>query len=197
MTAFGVMVVFLFAFALETNRVRLAPVFPGILWMAFLFAGIIGLGRTYAHEVPEDALTGLALAPGDRMAIFLAKLTTALLFMLSMEIVTTPLFFAFFSEPWDGQWILFGMTLVLGALGIVELGVLLSAISANLRSAEIIFTLLLFPLEIPVLITTVEASTAILSKPMADPWLWLHGLMAYDVIFFALPLLLYEYLWEV
>lgn len=197
MTAFVVMVVFLFAFALDTNRVRLAAVFPGILWMAFLFAGMIGISRTYAHEVPEDTLTGLVLAPGDRMAIFLAKLTTAFLFMATMEFLTTPMFFVFFNEPWNGQWSLLVLTLVLGGLGIVELGTLLSAVSANLKSAEMVFTLLLFPLEIPVLITTVEATTAILANPVGNPWLWLHGLMAYDAIFLALPLLLYEYLWEV
>ena len=197
MVAFGVMVVFLFAFALNSVGVRLASVFPGVLWMTFLFAGMIGISRTYTHEVPEDTLTGLVLAPGDRMAIFLAKLTTAFLFMAAMELCTTPLFFAFFSEPWNGQWVLLGMTLGLGALGIVELGTLLSAISANLQSAEMVFTLLLFPLEIPVLITTVEATTGILSHPVGNPWLWLHGLMAYDAIFLAVPSLLYEYLWEV
>ncbi len=197
MTAFVVMVVFLFAFALDTNRVRLASVFPGILWMSFLLAGMIGMSRTYAHEIPEDTLTGLVLAPGDRMAIFLAKLTSAFLFMAVMELLTTPLFFVFFSEPWNGEWILLGMTLALGGLGIVELATLLSAVSVNLKSAEMVFMLLLFPLEIPVLITTVEATTAILSNPVGNPWLWLHGLLAYDAIFLALPLLLYEYLWEV
>ncbi len=197
MMAFVIMIVFMFAFAVDAGQVRLSLVFPGILWMAFLFAGMIGISRTYAHEVPEDTLTGLILAPGDRMAIFLAKLTTAFLFMMGMELIATPIFFALFNEPWNGAWGSLLLVLALGALGIVELGTLLSAISANLKSGEMIFTMLMFPFEIPVLITTVEGTHAILSQPAGNPWLWLHGLMAYDAIFLALPLLLYDYLWEV
>ncbi|PSR34071.1 MAG: cytochrome C biogenesis protein CcmB [Sulfobacillus benefaciens] len=197
MMAFVLMVIFVFAFAVDTGRVQFSLVFPGILWMAFLFAGMIGISRTYAHEVPEDTLTGLILAPGDRMTIFLAKLTTAFLFMMGMEAIATPIFFSLFNEPWNGSWGPMILILILGALGFVELGTLLSAISANLKSGEMIFTVLLFPFEIPVLICTVEATQAVLSVPSGDPWLWLHGLMAYDAIFLALPLLLYDYLWEV
>lgn len=197
MMAFVLMIIFLFAFAVGTSRVNMTGVFPGILWMAFLFGGMISIGRTFSREVPEDTLSGLILAPGDRMAIFLAKVMTAFLFMMMMEVVASPIFFVLFNEPWTGAWGLYLLVLILGTIGFVGVGTLLAAMSAHLRSGEIILPVLLVPLEVPVMITAVQATTAVLSRPPGNPWLWLHGLMAYDAIFLALPLVIYEYLWEV
>lgn len=197
MMAFVVMVIFLFAFALGADWRRLNALFPGIIWMAYLFAGILGVGRTYGHEMPEEALTGLMLAPGERTWIIAAKMFVAFCFMFGMELVASPLFFILLNQPWSGQWTPYLVTLALGAWGFVGVGTLLSALSANVRGGEALLPVLMAPLAVPVIITAVEATKAILASPHQNPWGWLEGLLAYDVIFSALPLLLYEYLWEV
>lgn len=197
MMAFVVMVIFLFAFALGADWRRLDAIFPGIIWMAYLFAGILGVGRTYGHELPEEALTGLMLAPGERTWIIAAKMFVAFCFMFGMELVASPLFFILLNQPWSGQWAPYLATLALGAWGFVGVGTLLSALSANVRGGEALLPVLMAPLAVPVIITAVEATKAILASPHQNPWGWLEGLLAYDVIFSALPLLLYDYLWEV
>lgn len=197
MMGFVFMVIFLFAFAVGATETNLQGVFPGIIWLAFLFAGMLSMGRSFGREVAEDTLSGLILAPGERLPIFVAKVTVAFLFMASTEVLASPVFFALFNEPWHGHYGLFGLILGLGALGFVGVGTLLSAMSSHLRSGEVVMPLVLMPLEVPVIITAVQATSAILKAPMADPWPWIHGLMAYDVIFLALPLVMYEYLWEV
>lgn len=197
MMAFTIMVIFLFSFAVGTSRIPLTTVFPGILWLAFLFAGILGIGQAWGHETQEDTLTGLILAPGDRLAIFLAKLVVAFLFMMVLEVVASPIFFVLFNQPWDGRIGLYMLTLALGAIGFVGVGTLLSALAVNMRAGQMLLPVLLAPLEIPVMITAVQATTVILTSAKDSPWNWLGGLMAYDAIFLALPLLLYDYLWEV
>lgn len=197
MMAFVVMVIFLFAFAVGTDKFHNPGVFAGILWMSFLFAGIIGIGRTFGHELQEDTLSGLVLAPGDRMAIFLAKLTLAFLFMLAMEVIASPIFFVLFNQPFNGLWGMYLLTLVLGTAGFVGVGTLLSALSVNIRAGDMLLPVLLAPLEVPVIITAVQATQLILSGTPNGAWNWLGGLAAYDAIFLALPLLLYEYIWEV
>lgn len=197
MLAFVVMVIFLFAFAFGTDRSQVRQTFSGILWLAFLFAGILGVGRTYHHEMPEEALVGLMLAPGERTWIVVAKMSVAFCFMFGLELVASPLFFILLNQPWTGRWAAYLAALALGAWGFVGVGTLLSALAANVRSGEALLPLLLVPLEIPVLITAVEATRAILATPPGNPWGWLEGLLAYDVIFLALPLVLYDYLWEV
>jgi len=197
MAAFTLMVVFLFAFAVDPYRVPVGPVFPGILWLSFLFAGMLAVGRGFEHEVQTDALAALMMAPGDQLAIFAAKLTTGFLFMLGMEAVMTPVFFALFNQPWPRQWLQLGLVLVAGALGFVGVGTLFGAIAANTRAGNVLLPVLLVPFGVPVLILAVEATTDLLHPAAGNPWPWLGALAAYDVLFLGLPLLLYEYVWEV
>lgn len=197
MLTFGLMVVLLFGLAMGAGGRYLSKVFPGILWMTFLFAGMLGIGRSYSRELAEEALTGLELAPGGRLAIFVSKLLTGFTFMFGLELLTTPVFFALLNEPWHGSLTLFVFVLALGALGFVGIGTLFSAISSHLRSGDVMLPMLMIPLELPVILTTVQATRQILAPGHASPDLWIKGLVAYDVIFLALPLLMYDYIWEV
>lgn len=197
MFAFILMVVVVFGVALGGRRSGLQSAFPGILWVAFLFAGTLGIGRGFAREVPEDALTGLLLAPGDRAAVFGAKLAVAFLFMVTVELVSSPIFFIILQEHEPGRWIPFGVVLVLGAAGFAGVGTLLAAMAVNVRGGEMILPVLMLPLELPVIVTAVSATRAALMVAGPSPWPWIKGLGAYDVIFLALPMMLYEYVWEV
>lgn len=197
MAAFTLMVVFLFAFAIDPYRVNMAPIFPGILWLSFLFAGMLAIGRGFEHEAQRDALVGLMVAPGDRLAIFAAKLTTAFVYMLTVELIASPVFFALFNQPLSAPLSLMILVLGLGTLGFVGVGTLFGAIAANTRSGNVLLPVLLVPFSVPVLILAVQATADILHPTSGGPWPWLHALMAYDVLFLGLPLLLYEYIWEV
>ena len=63
---------------------------PGLLWVAFVFASLIGLNRAFALELENDALSGLALAPVDRGWVFLGKALSNVLLIdaLTMEFRT-------------------------------------------------------------------------------------------------------------
>jgi heme exporter protein B len=45
MCIFGVLVVFLFNFAFEPAREESLRLLPGLLWIAFAFAGVLGFNR--------------------------------------------------------------------------------------------------------------------------------------------------------
>ena len=50
---------------------------PGLLWVAYVFAGVLGMNRAFAAELENDALSALALAPVDRGFLFLGKATAS------------------------------------------------------------------------------------------------------------------------
>lgn len=200
MVAFAFMVALVFGIAVNPVRVPLSSVFPGVLWVAYLFAGMLGVGRGFEQEAREDALVGLLVAPGDRLAIFLAKLTGAFVFMFSMELLLLPFMVMLMAEPVRGGALpLLAATLALGTVGFVGVGTLFAAIAANTRSGSVLLPVLLVPFSVPVLILATEATAGVLGHvtPVVDPWPWLHALMAYDAVFLGLPLLLYEFVWEV
>ena len=193
MLFFAVVILFLFHFSLNPERENTALLAPGLLWLGFLFTGVLGLGRSFQAEQVNDCLEQLLLVPGDRGNIFLGKLVGNVVFMFAVELLIIPLFALFFQlNLWDTLLPILAVA-VLGTLGFAALGTLFSALTANLRAREVLFPLLLFPLVVPVIIGTVTATDIILrGGALSEASSWLKLLAAFDTIFLAVAYLTFE-----
>jgi heme exporter protein B len=186
-----VLVVFNFAFDLRVdNKVAVAP---GALWVAFVFASMLGLGRTIAAEREKGSMDRLLLCPVDRKAIYLAKLFGNMLFIGVVEIVALPIYAVLFDVPLI-FWPLLPIVL-LGTLGIAAVGTLFSAMAAATRARELLLPILVFPLIVPVVIAAVRATGTLLA-PVANEPPWLGLIVAFDVIFLSVSMLTFEYVVE-
>ncbi|MBX6341987.1 MAG: heme exporter protein CcmB, partial [Thermomicrobiaceae bacterium] len=67
---FALLTVIAFNFAFDLTGVNKAPAGAGALWVAFDFAGMLGLGRAVALERERGSLDGLLLCPVDRGVIY-------------------------------------------------------------------------------------------------------------------------------
>ncbi len=186
-----VLVVFNFAFDLRVDNTL--AVAPGALWVAFVFASVIGLGRTVAAEMERGRMDRLLLCPVDRQALFLAKLAGNLLFMGAVELVAIPVFAVLYNVPVLVAGIV--PVVLLGTLGIATLGTLLAAVAATTRAREILLPLLAFPLLVPVVIAAVKATQALVS-PVANDAPWLGLLVAFDVLMLSVAALTFQYVVE-
>ena len=65
--------VIVFSFALNVTPRLVTQLAPGILWVAFAFAGILAMNRAFVREKEQGGLEGLLLTPVSRDAIFLGK----------------------------------------------------------------------------------------------------------------------------
>src|SRR5215470_4020283 len=93
----GVLTLVVLSFAFDpTSPVREAAA-PGVLWVALIFAGTLGMNRSLLREREHDCLQGLLLAPLDRGTIYLAKSAGNFLFMIAAEVLVVPLFVIFFN----------------------------------------------------------------------------------------------------
>ena len=92
MAFFSLLVVVIFGFAFQTQKIDPGTQAPGLLWVAFSFSGVLGLHRMLAIERENGSLQALLLAPVDRSAIFLAKMITVLGLVLIAEWITIPVF---------------------------------------------------------------------------------------------------------
>jgi len=186
-----VMVVFSFAFEPGTSATRQAT--PGLLWVAFIFAGVLGLNRAFTMEKDRGSLEGLLLCPVDRSTIYWGKLASSLLLMLAMEVLVFPLFAIFFNLP---LWLpaLF-IIAPLGTIGFVAVGTLFSAMAVHTRAREFMLPLLLFPVLVPVVIAAVEATRTALDKG-ALSGSWIPLLLAFDVLFLAVSSLGFDFVLE-
>ncbi|HEX6483291.1 MAG TPA: heme exporter protein CcmB [Ktedonobacteraceae bacterium] len=192
MGLFALLVLVIFNFAFDLRVDNKAAIAPGVLWVAFVFASLLGLGRTIAAEREKGSLDRLLLCPVDRKAIYLAKLLGNMLFIGVVEIVALPVFAALFDVP------LFGALLpivLLGTLGIAGIGTLFSAMAAATQARELLLPVLVFPLIVPVVIAAVRA-TGTLMVPVANEPPWLGLMAAFDIIFLTVSMLTFEYVIE-
>ncbi len=199
MLIFALLVLVIFSFAFNPTPTETKRIFPGIIWVGFFFAGVLGLNRSFARERENDCLAGLMLAPVDRSAIYFGKVLGNSLFMLVVELVTLPVFIVFFDYSVRGSLVALGLIFLLGTFGFVAVGTFLSALATNTRTSEILLPIILFPIIIPVVIAVVQATASIFAGASwsAATLLWVKVLVAYDVIFLVVPFLLFEYLLEV
>src|SRR5581483_9212763 len=195
MLVFALLVLVIFNFAFELQGLDLKVVGPGVLWVAFSFSGILGLGRSFAAERDKGSLAGMLLAPVDRGAIFLGKAFANFLFILVMEAVTLPLFVILFNASFD--WFPLIGYVLLGTIGFAAVGTLLSAIAASTRMREVMLPVLLFPVLLPLLVASVKITQgAMQNLTFSDYQGWVNLLAAYDVIFLVVAYLVFEYVVE-
>lgn len=195
---FAMLVLVIFNFAFDLRVENAADVAPGVLWLSFVFAGMLGIGRGFAADHDRGTLDGLLLAPIDRSAIYAAKTVTNVLLMGAIELVSLPLFAGLFNVALSWPETL--TTVALGTIGFAGVGTLVAAIASNTRSRDLMLPLLLLPLEVPVVIASVKATAAAMGGPIgtaADSTLpWLQLLAGFDVVLVAASFLVFEYVIE-
>jgi len=190
MFALLVLVIFNFTFDLRVDNV--SAVAPGVLWIAFIFASLLGLGRTLAAEREQNSMDRLLLCPVDRKAIYLAKLLGNLLFIGVVEIVALPIYALLFNVPLPAALLLI---VLLGTLGIATIGTLFSVMAAATRARELLLPILVFPLIVPVVISVVRATQQLMAPTVNEPP-WIGLLIAFDVIFLSVSMLTFQYVIE-
>jgi len=191
---FGTLLLFVFNFAFDLPPDRVAEMTPGLLWLAFLFTGTLGLAQLFQAERENHNLDALLLSPLDGGALFLAKASFNLLLMVLIEIVVIPLFWILFNlRAWNLLPQIFLVTL-LGTIGFCALGTLMSALTLRARARELLLPLVLFPLMIPVILATIRCMEAILrTGQLGDQIGWLRLLLGFDVIFLTAGILIFDW----
>lgn len=195
MAIFSLLVVMVFVFALPGKLREAGDVAPGLLWIAFTFAGVLGLNRSFITEKDRGSLEGLLLAPTDRSAIFVGKALGNFTFMIIVELLTAPVFSLLFNFSVLRLELL--PVLLLGTIGFAEIGTIFAAMAVNTRAREVLLPVLFFPIMLPVIIAAAQSTAAILANRPFDEISPAIGLMVFfDIIFLIIPLLLFELVLE-
>jgi heme exporter protein B len=195
MLVFSLLVILIFNFALELDAKTRATVTSGVLWVTFAFAGTLGLNRSMAVEKDRGCLDGLLLAPVDRSAIYFGKTVGNLVFMLIVEAIVLPVYSILYNTNLLQPGLI--AVILLGSIGFVAVGTLLSTMAVQTRTRDVLLPILLFPVIIPVMIAAVKASSGVLQGiEMAEILPWLNLLLVYDIIFTAVAFMVFDYVVE-
>ncbi len=194
---FGVMLVFIFSYALHLVDLDTDSVFPAVLWVSVYFSATLSLQRGFAKEDENGALDALLLASGDRGALFFAKFFCSLTVLLIFEAVVIPLFWIFLGVGGHDVHIgLFLASLFLTSWGLAAIGTMLNGMTVQLPGARLLFPILMFPLLMPLLIGGILCSQGAILGNVQHVMGWIYLLLAFDLLFTIVPLMLFDYVLE-
>ena len=193
---FALVIVVLFSFAFDPTAAESRRYGPGLLWIAFLFAGSLMLNPSFAREQSNDTLDALRMAPISPFAILSAKMLANFIFMSLVELVLVPVFSVLYNVSLAGVAGRLALVLVLGTIGLTVTGTVFSAIASHARMRELLLPLLLLPILTPLLIAAVEATASLLVDPPELDRTWVALLAGFDIVFLTASWLLCDYLIE-
>lgn len=198
MALFSITVFVLFHFGLDRDEIE-GSLASGVLWVTLLLATVLAVNRLFAAEREGGALDGVLLAPIDRTAVYLAKATALLLYLVLLEIVALPAFDVLLLGPGLGGALPELLAIVLLAdIGLAGVGALVAGLAAETRVSDVIVPLLLLPLLVPVLIASANATKPLLmpDPEAVDLGKWLGFMAIYDMVFVLLAVAVFDFLLE-
>lgn len=195
---FSVLAMLIFSFAFGPGMSDLQSASSGALWLVFIFAAILILNGSFATEREEGGLEGVLMTPIDRSVLYFGKTTANLIFMFLVEAVVLAFVYqVLFSSIQPEKFLTLIFVIFLGTVGVISVGTLFSAISANSRMREMMLPILLLPVIVPVLIASVKATDVILGgKGFGATLPWIKILVPFDIIYVSISSLVFEYVAE-
>lgn len=181
--------------AARTNQIQASA--PGMLWVTFLMAGVLGLSRSFAQERENECMDALLLTPVARGVLYLGKMCSNVLFLVIILAMLMPLFGLLFQAPLTQVALPLTGVMLGGVLGFSALGTLLGGLTAALKGKEVLLPLLLFPLLVPILIVSVHLTKVIFTgTPLAAEMNWIQLLVAFDAIYLIVSFLAFDFVVE-
>jgi heme exporter protein B len=198
MALFSLTVFVLFHFGLDRDSLD-GSLASGVLWVTLLLAAVLGVNRVFAAEREQAGLDGILLAPIDRTALWVAKAALLFLYLALVEVVAVPAFAVLLLGPdaWDGLPELVLLRLR-ADVGVAAIGALIAGLAAEARGREVITSILLLPMLVPVVIAGASGSEGLLTEAAQAENLgrWLGLLALYDVVFVLVSVAVFDYLME-
>jgi heme exporter protein B len=167
-------------------------VLPVLLWVILLFSAAAGLPRAFVQEEETQTATALRLA-ATPSALFCGKLLYGLTLTLALEALVTPVFVAMTSLDVKSP-LLLAAVLAAGGYGLAAGSTLVAAIIAQARSKGTLFSVLAFPILLPLLLIAVELTRHAVAGDPAD--VALLQLLLYDGSVTVAGFMLFPVVWN-
>jgi heme exporter protein B len=191
---FAVVTLSAVSFAIGTFSAGL-EILAALFWIILFFSSMSGLSHIFIRE--EEAQTADTLKLVARpLHIYLGKFLFNLLLLFVLEMVLIPLFMGLMNFTVANLG-LFILIVGIGSFGLAGGGTIVAAIISKASTKGALFTVLAFPILLPVLITGISATkTVTQAATIAEVQGELQALFAYGVVIITAGILLFDYVWN-
>jgi len=194
---FAVLILVLFAFALDPDRDVLVRAAAGLFWVAVLLSTLLAVQRSAALESGDGIADASRLAALDPAGIFLGKAAALAVQLAALEVLLGVGVVVLYGVDIEGIGTLVA-TAVAATVGLAAAGTLYGVLAAGVRVRETLLPLLLLPVVAPVLIAATRASESALTGLATDVTSgdWLRLLAVFAVVYVAFGVVAYGALME-
>ena len=194
-SAFALLVLMIFTFAIDINQVSAKLTGPGILWASIAFAGVPGLNRAFALELEGNTLEALMLAPISRDLIYAGKMFGNFLFITAAQIIVIPIFAVLFNLT-VLRWEMLVVSL-LTTIGFSAIGTLFAAMTIRVRAREVMLPLLFLPVVTPLIMAAVESTSHVVNdSSWPEIYQWIQLAIAFDIAFIVISAFIFQQILE-
>jgi len=192
---FALLVLVLFAFALDPDREILAEATPGLFWLAVLFSTLLAIQRAFAVETVDGIVDALRLSGLDPAGIFLGKAAGIALHLLVVEVALGVGVTVMYGTSPSGP-LLLVCTALAATAGLAAAGSLYGVLAAGLRVRDTLLPILWLPVVAPVLLAATEAFAAAYDQASGAGWRWCGLLAAFALLYSLIGIFAFEPLLE-
>jgi heme exporter protein B len=195
-TVLGILIIVVLGLGLGAQNNVAAFSATAVLWVAYLFSGVLCFEKTMAVERNDAVLAALLMAPLDRGIIYLAKLASNLILMLAVAMIVTPVGILFFGFDLTPAPFVFGAVMALSILGFAAVGTLFAAVVSSTRLQGGLLAMMVFPIALPLVIASTQMMVSTFRDGRGPGATGIGILLAFDVIFLTVSWLVFEWVLE-
>ncbi len=192
----GVLIVVVLGLGLGPEQVKSGIAATAVLWVAYLFGGVLCFEKTMVVERHDGALAGLMLAPVDRGAIYAGKLLSNLILMVALSLVVTPVAVIMFGFDLSTSPIGFVAIMAGGFVGFAAVGTLFSAAVSSTRLQGGLLAIVIFPVSLPLVIVSTQMMMRLFGDNEPFNTTGVLVLIAFDAIYLTVSWLVFELILE-
>lgn len=161
--AFVLVVVSSFAFRrVGYGPAELRSITPGIIWLVFLFTGVVLLNHSFVEERENHSLLGIVLSGISLEYVMFSKIVVLGFSLLFVQGFVWLVHSLLFGVPVGEYWHELAIISVLVTIAFVSIGSLFAAIAAVTPRREILLPIILFPVSIPLVGAAVQLTDDVL-----------------------------------
>ena len=192
----GILIVTVLGLGLGTQSNVSAFSATAVLWVAYLFAGVLCFEKTFAVERNDSVLAALLMAPIDRGVIYIAKLLSNLVLIVLVAAVVTPAGVLFFGFDLSSAPLTFAGVMALSIVGFAAVGTLFSAMISSSRLQGGFLAMMIFPITLPLVLISTQLMMRTFRDGLPVTGSAVGVLIAFDLIFLTVSWLVFEWILE-
>ncbi|MDP3425885.1 MAG: heme exporter protein CcmB [Humidesulfovibrio sp.] len=192
----GLLLIFLFSLSRPTGELVSGQAAGAIFWLASAFGLVLVFNDLFSLEEHQGCRLGLLSSPVPEHSVWLGKGLAGFGLLLLSQAVFLPAAAVFLGQDVKGSWGVLLLALIGVDWGLAALGALLGALAQGQGARESLFSVILFPLLLPVLLGGIRIFAGVFSGEAAqDQGLWVGIIVAFDAVFTAAGAFLFPFLY--